>query len=230
MDWRNNMRYINAGLLVVVLGLLVWRLGPRLARERPEEPAPPAREQAFDWVDPAKGLKIIMFYAAPGVVERGEATIMCYGVANADRVRIDPPVAALKPALNRCIEIKPAATTTYTLTAENDRGEAQSQALEITVTGTRAAKPPAPAPDTKPGLRIDYFRLEETKRDGALTVHKLCFRTWNAVQVEVQPEAFPASKVFQGCFAVAPKQRTTYTLTARGEDGGVVSETLTLEP
>lgn len=231
MNWRNNMRYINAGLLVVVLAVLFWRLGPRLMRERPAAPAPTAHEEAFDWVDPAKGLKILMFYAAPGVVERGEATIVCYGVANADRVRIDPPVAALKPALNRCIEIKPAATTTYTLTAENDRGEQQSQALEIIVTGTRAAEPsPAAAPDRKPGPRIDYFRLDESKRDGALTVHKLCFRAWNAVQVEVQPEAFPASKVFQGCFAVAPKQRTTYTLTARGEDGSVVAESLTLEP
>jgi hypothetical protein len=231
MNWEGKTRPLTIALLVL-LAVVVLRLAPGLPWNRPAapRPAPVAHDPMFDWVDPAKGLKIIMFYASPGIIERGEATILCYGVANTDRVELDPPAAKLSPALNRCIEVKPAATTTYTLTAENNRGESQSQSLEVIVTGTRAAKPSPAVPDPGAGPRIAYFRVDETKREGGLTLHKLCFRAWNAEQVEVQPEAFPASKVFQGCFAVAPKKQTTYTLTARGKDGAEVSESLTLEP
>lgn len=231
MNWTGTNRSLTIALLIV-LAAVVLRLVPGLPWNRPAapKPAPVARDPLFDLVDPAKGLKIIMFYATPGIIERGQETILCYGVANTDRVELDPPAAKISPALNRCIEVRPAVTTTYTLTAENDRGESQSQSLEIIVTGTRSAKPSPIAPDPAAGPKIAYFRLDETKREDGLTLHKLCFRAWNAEQVEVQPEAFPASKVFQGCFAVAPKQRTTYTLTARGKDGAEVSESLTLEP
>ena len=231
MNWEGKTRPLTIALFVL-LAVAVLRLAPGLPWNRPSAPmpAPVEYDPAFDWVDPAKGLKIIMFYATPGVIDRGEETILCYGVANTDRVELDPPAAKLSPALNRCIEVKPSATTTYTLTAENDRGESQSQSLQVIVTGTRAAKPSPAAPDPSAGPRIAYFRVDETKREGGLTLHKLCFRAWNAEQVEVQPEAFPASKVFQGCFAVAPKKPTTFTLTARGKDGAEVSESLTLEP
>lgn len=232
MNWLGNNRSLTIALLVV-LAAIILRLVPGLPWNRPvaPKPVPAAHDPLFDLVDPAKGLKIIMFYATPGIIERGQESILCYGVANTDRVELDPPAATkLRPALNRCIEVRPTATTTYTLTAANDRGESQAQSLEIIVTGTRAAKPSPAAPSPAAGPKIAYFRLDETKREGGLTLHKLCFRAWNAEQVVVQPEAFPASKVFQGCFAVAPKQRTTYTLTARGKDGAEVSESLTLEP
>jgi len=224
---------MNAILAALVVGGVVWWATRAPA---PEAPAPqsetaPRRDAAFDWVDPAKGLKIIMFYATPAVVARGEATILCYGVANADEVTLDPPEANVSPALNRCVEVKPTTTTTYTLTATNKRGEDQSQALEVTVTGTRAARPsPAIAPDAGKDVRIAYFRKEETTKEDGVTIHKLCFRVWNADQVEVKPEAFPPSRVFQGCFGVAVTKSTTYTLTARGKDGTTVSEALTVAP
>ncbi len=122
-------------------------------------------------------------------------------------------------------------THVHVMPAENDRGENQSQGLELTVTGTRSAQPsPAASPEPSAAPSIAYFRLDETKREGDITFHTLCFRVWNAEQVEVQPAAFPASKVFQGCFAVAPRRETTYTLTARGKDGAEVSKQLTLAP
>lgn len=232
MNGQSRLRYIHIALAVVVIALFL-RLLPQMPWNQPAGPSPEPVEhqEAFDWVDPAKGLKIIMFYATPAVIERGETAILCYGVANADRVALDPPAAPLSPSLNRCIEVKPTATTTYTLTAENDRGENQSQGLELTVTGTRSAQPsPAASPEPSAAPSIAYFRLDETKREGDITFHTLCFRVWNAEQVEVQPAAFPASKVFQGCFAVAPRRETTYTLTARGKDGAEVSKQLTLAP
>lgn len=231
MDWQGKTRSLTIALLVL-LAVAALRFAPGLPWNQPStpRPAPIEHNPMFDWVDPAKGLKIIMFYATPSIIERGQETILCYGVANTDRVELDPPAAKLSPALNRCIEVRPAVTTTYTITAENERGESQSQSLEVIVTGTRASKPSPAAPEPGAGPKIAYFRLDETKREGGLTIHKLCFRAWNAEQVEVQPEAFPASKVFQGCFAVAPKKPTTYTLTARSKDGAEVSESITLEP
>jgi hypothetical protein len=232
MNWQRRLRYINIALAVVLVAL-VLRLAPQMPWNQPAPPAeaPVEHHDAHDWVDPAKGLKIIMFYATPAVVTRGETAILCYGVANSDRVELDPPVANVAPSLNRCVEVTPTATTTYTLTAANGRGEEQSQALEVTVTGTRAAKPsPAASPEPSTEPRIAYFRLDETTREGGVTFHKLCFRIWNAEQVEVQPAAFPAAKVFQGCFTVAPRSETVYTLTARGKNGAEVSEQLTLAP
>jgi len=232
MNWHNKLRHINIALFVVVVAVIL-RFAPQMPWNQPAPAVEPPVEAhpSHDWVDPARGLKIIMFYATPAVIERGETAILCYGVANADRVSLDPPVTEIKPSLNRCIEVKPTATTAYTLTAANSRGEEQTQAVEVAVTGTRSTKAsPATAPDAAEGVKIDYFRLDETKREEGLTLHRLCFRVWNAEQVEVQPAAFPASKVFQGCFAVAPKRETTYTLTARGKDGAEVSEQLTLAP
>jgi hypothetical protein len=231
---NSRLILINAVLAAIVVGAVVWFA---TSGGGPAEAPPPAaeaerkRDAAFDWVDPAKGLKIIMFYSTPATIARGEAAILCYGVANADQVTLDPPEVELTPVLNRCVEVKPTTTTTYTLTATNKRGEDQSQALEITVTGTRAARPsPTAAPDAGKDVRIAYFRKEETTKEDGLTVHKLCFRVWNADQVEVKPEAFPPSRVFQGCFGVAVHKETTYTLTARAKDGTEVSESLTVSP
>lgn len=223
-----NVRFVAAGVAAAALaaGIVVWMSdggGPAPA------PKSAARDRALDWVDPAKGLKILMFYPSPGYVAKGEAAILCYGVANADEVALDPPEAKLTPVLNRCVEVKPERTTTYTLTASNKRGETQSQQIEVVVGKAAAAAPVAVAPEAKTP-RIDYFRKEGSERDEDITVHKLCFRVWNAEQVQVDPEAFPASRVFQGCFAVAPRKQTTYTLTARGKDGAAVTASLTVGP
>src|ERR1700722_15764237 len=52
-------------------------------------------------------LKILSFYATNGVVHRGEKTTICYGVANATAVRIEPEIRPLKPSLSRCMEASP---------------------------------------------------------------------------------------------------------------------------
>jgi hypothetical protein len=78
-------------------------------------------------------LKILSFYATSGVVRRGEKTLLCYGVANASAVRIEPGVEPLKPSLSRCVEISPAAETRYTLTAEDESGHKATESVVVRV-------------------------------------------------------------------------------------------------
>lgn len=116
--------------------LLRWRAG-RLAGD----PAP--RPAAFDWVDPSKGLKIIMFYGSPGIVDEGETASICFGVQNAKSVRIEPPLAELKPTFNRCLEASPVKDTRYTLTAEDGKGQVVTESFELKV-----------RPDPRRGMRV----------------------------------------------------------------------------
>ena len=48
---------------------------------------------------------------------------MCYGVANAKTVTLDPPVASVWPSATRCMQVKITKTTKFTLTAEDANGK-----------------------------------------------------------------------------------------------------------
>jgi len=78
-------------------------------------------------------LKILHFYASPVMLEPGQKGLLCYGVLNAESVRLEPALEALKPALNRCLEISPARTTKYKLTALDRAGNQQSAEFTLTV-------------------------------------------------------------------------------------------------
>lgn len=81
----------------------------------------------------ADSLRILSFYATPPVVKRGEAASICYGVNNATKVRIDPPVEELRPALSRCIQVKPVEDTEFTLYAVDAGGNVKSEKFVLTV-------------------------------------------------------------------------------------------------
>jgi hypothetical protein len=76
---------------------------------------------------------IQMFYASPGVIHRGESTRLCYGVANAKTVKLEPQSNPVWPSHSRCVEVTPARTTTYTLTIVDAAGNTKSQAVEVKV-------------------------------------------------------------------------------------------------
>jgi hypothetical protein len=78
-------------------------------------------------------LKILDFYASPPVIHRGQPATICYGVNAADRVRIDPPVQELHPAISRCLQVSPLKDTDYKLTAEDRAGHTVTQSLTIKV-------------------------------------------------------------------------------------------------
>jgi hypothetical protein len=80
-----------------------------------------------------KELAIQMFYANPGAIRRGESAQLCYGVANAKAVKLEPQSNPVWPSLSRCVEVAPAKTTIYTLTIEDAAGNTKSQTLEVKV-------------------------------------------------------------------------------------------------
>src|SRR5580704_12920887 len=67
-------------------------------------------------------LKILSFYAVPATVAKGAPAELCYSVANAAAVKIDHGVEAIKPSLDRCVPVRPGRSTTYTLSATDEKG------------------------------------------------------------------------------------------------------------
>ena len=79
-----------------------------------------------------KELAIQNFYATPSI-RRGESAQLCYGVANAKTLTIDPPVGTLWPSHARCLDVSPKKDTTYTLTIQDAAGNKQTQSVTIKV-------------------------------------------------------------------------------------------------
>ena len=78
-------------------------------------------------------LKILMFYANPPSIPRGGEGLLCYGVASAKAVRIEPAVESIAPSLSRCVKVEPKANTIYTLTASDAKGRVETRSVEVTV-------------------------------------------------------------------------------------------------
>jgi hypothetical protein len=108
-----------------------WQSNQSLEESAEVESAERAR-QAVDSVGGGE-LKVLMFYAAPPSIAKGATTRLCYGVAFAEAVRIDPAVTGVRPSLNHCVEAKPESTTTYTLTASDENGQTRTRTVEVTV-------------------------------------------------------------------------------------------------
>lgn len=179
-------------------------------------PKPAAAEPAKE--SPAK---ILAFYPRETMVKQGEATVLCYGVSDAKSVRIDPPVDGVWPALNRCVEVRPKGETLYTLTAEGADGKSVTQSVSIHVGADTAALP-----------KITSFQVIGKKKDYAgQTVFTVSFAVQNAVEVSIDPPAFPPLHgAPSGTFYVKPDKTTTYTLTVKGKNGQVARRKLTVEP
>ncbi len=78
-------------------------------------------------------LKILAFGAATGEVSPGGRVALCYGVSNATQVKIEPGVEPIKPSISHCLDVFPKQTTTYTLKAEDAKGNSKSASLTIRV-------------------------------------------------------------------------------------------------
>lgn len=92
-------------------------------RARPAPPTPPPPEERL----------ITLFAAAASEVAAGQAVTVCYGVRNAASVRLEPGARALEPAERQCLNLQPAATTTYTLVVSGASGRTDREELLIHV-------------------------------------------------------------------------------------------------
>ena len=73
-----------------------------------------------------------MLYATRSI-GRGETAQICYGVANATSVTLEPQSNKVWPSHNLCVDVKPVKTTTYTLTATGADGKSVTQQVTIEV-------------------------------------------------------------------------------------------------
>ena len=80
-----------------------------------------------------KELSIQTFYATPSEIRRGQSVQLCYGVANAKSVKLEPQSNPVWPSYARCVDDSPAKTTTYTLTIADAAGNTKSQTLIVQV-------------------------------------------------------------------------------------------------
>ncbi len=79
------------------------------------------------------GLKILTFYAAPGAIRRGDHASLCYGVAGAQSVRVEPAIEALHPALSYCLQVAPERDTQYKLIAQDAAGHTATVSVTLQV-------------------------------------------------------------------------------------------------
>jgi hypothetical protein len=132
---RKLLPYTSAAFVLALL-YLAWTFYSRWSNSRSIQQAAEAEKVKADEQTVKKyvgDLKILSFYTPSGAIRGGEKTLLCYGVASAVKVRIEPGVEPLKPSLSRCVEVAPAKDTLYTLTAEDESGRRVTESLTIRV-------------------------------------------------------------------------------------------------
>ena len=78
-------------------------------------------------------MKAIGFVAAAARIYRGEHVVICYGVANAASVRLDPMGMSLPPSRKFCTQFLPQATYDYTLMATSPEGVSVHERFSVKV-------------------------------------------------------------------------------------------------
>jgi hypothetical protein len=112
-----------------------WQENRQIQRKASEERSQKQLDADRQTIDQLGGkeLAIQSFYASAGVIHRGETLQLCYGVANAKVVKLEPQDNPVWPSYNRCVEVAPKKDITYTLTIEDAAGHTQTQTLDIKV-------------------------------------------------------------------------------------------------
>jgi hypothetical protein len=137
---KNPLVYssIALGIALIVVGWIFfsrWQQNRGIDQRIREQRTEQQRESDRRAVEQLGGndFAILMFYASPGIIHRGESSSLCYGVSNAKTVKLDPPDMPVWPSPNRCADVSPKKSTTYTLTIADAAGTTKTQSLEIKV-------------------------------------------------------------------------------------------------
>ena len=138
--FKNPFLYTWAALGIVafmVVGILFsrWQENRSIENRAKEEQTQKQREQDRAALEQfgGKELAIQNFYATPGAIRRGETVQLCYGVANAKTVTLEPQSSPVWPSYARCVNVTPTKSTTYTLTIADAAGHTRAQTLEVRV-------------------------------------------------------------------------------------------------
>lgn len=137
---KNPLLYSSAvvGVAVLVVSWILfsrWQENRSMERRAREENSRKQLENdriALEQLG-GKDLAIQSFYANPRAIHKGESAQLCYGVANASTVKLEPQPNAVWPSHARCVDVSPQKTTVYTLTISDASGNTQTQTLEVKV-------------------------------------------------------------------------------------------------
>ncbi|MCU0227982.1 MAG: hypothetical protein MUF01_10120 [Bryobacterales bacterium] len=197
---------IHAPALVVVwmLGMLLTGCGGGGSTAETAPPRPQAAQPA----------KILFFYPGQESVSPGDQAQVCYGVENATSVRLDPPLADIRPLSNKCLWVTVKSTTPLRLIAQGEDG------AEVEATMTVAVKAGSPsstrtAPEAPASTLIETFTASTTtvSPGGGATI---CYVLSEPATLQMSPSQGNLGSDLKKCVLVKPQQTTTYTLTANG--------------
>lgn len=181
--------------------------------------APEPKSTASEPAPKPPAAAITQFYASPGIVGKGGRSLICYGVEAAVKVWIEPAVEEIAPSLARCIEVKPAATTTYKLIAANRAGEEVSQSITLTVDPKAAAGAGAPAAETPRGEGMILFFTAIQNKVPKGTPVTFCYGVKDAISVSISPAVQTLVPSERMCFQTRPEASGQYVLTATSATG-----------
>ena len=138
--WKNPFFYsgiLLAALALYVAFVLVTRYESTRDFERRDAEQKARKQRAEDRlaIEQLGGseLAIRSLYVSPSVIHRGEKAQLCYDVANAKTVALDPPQGEVWPSHSRCVDLSPIKTTVYTLSITDARGKTAAQTVELEV-------------------------------------------------------------------------------------------------
>ena len=138
--FKNPLLYSSllVGIALLVVGWVLfsrWRENLSIERRTREERSQKQLENDRVALEQfgGKDLAIQSFYASPGAIHKGDSAQLCYGVANAKSVKLEPQPNAVWPSYARCVSVSPAKSTTYTLTVSDSSGNTKTQSLEVKV-------------------------------------------------------------------------------------------------
>jgi len=137
---KNPLLYsslVIVGVLLYVSYVLFARYqsNKEYERKRAESQAEQRREEDRLAVEQLGGSELAIrgLYVSPRAIHPGETAQLCYDVANAKAVTLDPPAGEVWPSHTRCLNISPRKTTTYTLSIKDAAGNTVSQTVELPV-------------------------------------------------------------------------------------------------
>jgi hypothetical protein len=136
------MKAITFAAISILTSAVAFAQAPaQPAQTAPSPRAPGAVGAGFDGSAYTKArdieARIISFTAQPASIKPGQTFMLVWQTENPSGVTIDPEPGRVTPRGSR--QLKPAATTTYTLTARGPNNQVLTKAVTVTVEGTTAA-------------------------------------------------------------------------------------------
>ena len=138
--WKNPFVYSGAILVCVAIYvgfILLTRYQSNRDFERRDaaQKAEQRREEDRRAVEQLGGSELVIrsLYVSPPQIHRGEKAQLCYDVANAKTVKLDPRDGEVWPSHSRCVHLAPKKTTIYTLTIADASGKTATQSVELQV-------------------------------------------------------------------------------------------------